>query len=126
MLRVTGSGKFPFTKGYLKKLVTATDMAASLHIYGEMGVEALIQATPVDSGVTAQDWKYEITKHKHGPGIKWYNTNVVGGTPVIILLQYGHGTGTGGYVQGHDFINPAMQPIFDRIRLDVWEKVSTR
>ena len=88
--------------------------------YGRQGVAALQMYTPKDSGETANSWKYEI----FNLGIAWSNTNVTGnGTPVAILLQYGHGTRNGGYVQGRDYINPALQPIFDEIADNCWKEV---
>ena len=93
--------------------------------YARQGVQALASATPVDTGLTASAWGYEIQKSRGAYSIFWTNTNVITGTPVVIWLQYGHGTGTGGYVQGRDFINPAIQPIFDRIADSVWQEVTS-
>ncbi len=89
------------------------------------GVEALASATPVDSGVTANSWTYEIKETNGGFAIHWMNTNTNDGIPIVVLIQYGHGTGTGGYVQGRDFINPAMRPIFDDIAADMWKEVTS-
>ncbi len=90
-----------------------------------MGVEALSLATPIDSGLSSVSWSYRIFKEGKRTSIEWFNNNVdADGTPIVILLQYGHGTGTGGYVQGHDFINPAIQPIFDLIVANVWRAVT--
>ncbi len=89
-----------------------------------MGVDALSSATPVDSSLTAKSWGYRVIKDRSRPGIEWYNTNIPGSTPVAILIQYGHATGTGGYVSGRDYINPAMRPIFDQIAVDVWKEVT--
>ncbi len=89
-----------------------------------MGVDALSRATPVETSLTASSWNYLVSKDSRGSGISWNNTNMTaGGTPVAILIQYGHGTGTGGYVAGIDFINPAMSPIFDKIVDDLWKEV---
>ena len=86
---------------------------------------ALASATPVDSGLTADSWKYEI-QHTNGSAvISFHNTNVHNGVPIAIILQYGHGTGTGGWVQGRDYINPAIQPIFDKILEDAWKEVTS-
>lgn len=93
--------------------------------YGQVGVSLLSSATPVDSGLSSHSWAYRVIKNINGPGIEWYNTNVVNGTPVVILIQYGHGTGTGGYVQGRDFINPVLRPLFDQIANDIWKKVKS-
>lgn len=112
------------TEAYLKSL-SKKDIYKVLDSAGQRGVAALSAATPKDSGATASSWKYRVEKSSKGARIYWENTNVVGGTPLVILLQYGHGTGTGGYVQGRDFINPAMKPIFDSISNDVWRAVIT-
>ena len=96
-----------------------------LEKYGQEGVDALSLATPVDSGKTAQSWKYEIKKETGRTVISWYNTNEVDGVNIAIILQYGHGTGTGGYVTGIDYINPAMKPVFDRIAEEAWKEVSS-
>lgn len=96
-----------------------------LERYGQMGVDALASATPRDSGETAQSWTYEIIRNSTNVGITWLNTNNNNGANVAILLQYGHGTGTGGYVQGYDYINPALRPIFDRIANEVWRAILT-
>lgn len=92
--------------------------------YGRAGVDALSSATPVETGRTASSWSYEI---KHGNGsdvIEFHNTNINEGIPIAIILQYGHGTGTGGYVEGRDYINPAIQPVFDEITESVWKEVT--
>lgn len=92
--------------------------------YGREGVVALASATPVDSGTTAASWYYEI---QQGPGsvtITFNNSHINDGVPIAIILQYGHGTGTGGWVQGRDYINPAIQPIFDKIANDAWREVT--
>lgn len=121
MIRITSSGDLRKTDAFLKRL-QKRDIYSDLDRYGQMGVDVLSNATPIDSSLTANSWKYRVIKGKR-PGIEWYNTNVVGGIPVVILIQYGHGTGTGGYVQGRDFINPSIKPIFDKIVADVWKKV---
>lgn len=97
----------------------------SLDKYARAGVAALASNTPVDSGVTAAAWGYEITSSKGSFTITWTNSNIVGGTPVAVMLQYGHGTGTGGYVPGRDYINPALKPIFDQITNEAWRVVTS-
>lgn len=92
---------------------------------GQQGVAALAAATPVDSGMSSESWSYEVVRKRDSVAIFWTNSNTVNGTPVVIWLQYGHATGTGGWVQGYDFINPALRPIFDKIADSVW-KVVTR
>lgn len=98
---------------------------ASINSYGQMGVDALARATPVESSATRNAWKYRTVKTRTGFAIEWYNTNDGGDVSVAVLIQYGHGTGTGGYVYGRDFINPAMRPVFDTIADDVWKKVKS-
>lgn len=122
MFKLNSKGDYGRTKDFLRKMQRG-DVFAHLDQYGRVGVEALARATPVDTGLTQQSWSYIIIKDRDHPGIEWHNTNVVNGTPVAILIQYGHGTGTGGYVQGRDFINPAMRPIFDNIADDIWKEV---
>lgn len=116
----SGSGDL---EGMLKK---AKDISIfnSLSRYGQEGVAALAAATPVKTGLTASSWTYEIVKERNSWSIVWGNTHIVDGTPVVVLLQHGHGTGTGGYVQGRDFINPAIRPIFERIANDAWKAVN--
>lgn len=93
--------------------------------YGQMGVEALRDATPKDSGLTADSWYYQITKRKDGSvSIEFLNSNIVDGVPIAIILQYGHGTRNGGYVEGRDYINPAIRPIFDEIAENLWKEVT--
>ena len=92
--------------------------------YGRAGVEALASATPVDSGETANSWYYEITNSNGSAKITFNNSNIQNGVPIAIILQYGHGTGTGGWVEGRDYINPAIQPIFDEIANNAWREVT--
>lgn len=92
--------------------------------FGLEGVRALAEATPVDSGLTASSWDYEIVRTESSVSIQWLNHNVNNGVPIAIILQYGHGTGTGGWVQGRDYINPAIQPIFDRIAENAWKEIT--
>ena len=96
-----------------------------LHKYGQEGVRALSAATPMDSGETAASWAYEIVQKQGSTTIYWSNSNVNDGVNIAVLLQYGHGTGSGGYVEGIDYINPAMKPIFDRIAREAWEEVTS-
>lgn len=125
MLRITSSGSFKNTQRFLQKM-SRGDMFRVLDSAGARGVSALRSATPVDSGLSAESWSYEVKKSKDSTSIYWINTHRdPAGVPVVILLQYGHGTGTGGYVQGHDFINPALKPIFDKIADDVWKAVTS-
>jgi hypothetical protein len=125
MIRLTSKGDWGSTIKQLKRMATGHDQYANLDKYGKAGVAALARATPVDTGLTADSWKYTIVRTRGRPGIEWYNTNVVNGTSVAILIQYGHGTGTGGYVRGKDYINPAMRPVFDQIVSQFFKEVSS-
>ena len=98
-------------------------MNADLDKYGREGVSALSSATPVDSGLTSQSWYYKIEKKKGTISITFYNSNIQNGVPIAVILQYGHGTRNGGWVQGRDYINPAIQPVFDRIAEHAWREV---
>ena len=123
MLYVTHQGDFSKTQKFLAKLARP-NILERLKAYGSMGVDALSAATPKDSGKTAGSWGYEVKQSGKTYSIVWTNTNVVQGVPIAVILQYGHGTGTGGYVKGRDYINPAIRPIMDRIAEDVWKVVS--
>jgi hypothetical protein len=91
----------------------------------KVGVQALARATPRDTGVAQKGWSYEVRQNGGGVAIVWTNSDIENGFPVVIMLQYGHGTGTGGYVQGRDFINPAIRPVFDQIAETVWKAVTS-
>lgn len=113
------------TEKYLEKL-SRQDYLKVLESCGKEGVEALRSATPKDSGLTAASWSYEIVRDRGHTSIYWKNDNVIkDGRPIAILLQYGHGTGTGGYVVGRDYINPAIRPVFDSIADKVWKAVTS-
>lgn len=122
MISASSSGSFDNTEIFLKKMKAGTPYSI-LEKYGQRGCDALASATPVDSGLTASDWFYTITKKGKHYSISWHNRNVVTGVPVVILIKYGHATRTGGWVQGRDFISPAIRPIFDDIANKVWEEV---
>lgn len=112
------------TEAWLHRMANA-ELFATLEKYGQMGVEALAAATPVESGETAAAWSYEIVSRRGYFSIRWHNSHVEEGEPIAILLQYGHGTGTGGYVHGRDYINPAIRPIFDQIDAEVRKVVTS-
>lgn len=116
-------GNFNRSKKYLTVLPTIV-AKISLDKYGQAGVEALRRATPYDTGKTSESWDYTITKEKGMVSIRFTNTNINNGVPIAIILQYGHGTRNGGYVQGRDYINPAVQPIFDKLANDAWGEVT--
>ena len=123
MIKFRQKGDFSKLTSYLeraKKVIRVSD----LDKYGRQGVAALASATPIDSGVTANSWYYEINMSKGSASISFFNSNIQNGVPIAIILQYGHGTGTGGWVEGRDYINPAIQPIFDKIADDVWREVT--
>lgn len=113
-LKITQSGSFKNTENFLKKMSDG-DIFATLDQFGQAGVAALAAATPTDSGITQNSWYYEIVRRRGYYSIRWRNSHVVDGRPIAILLQYGHGTRQGGYVQGRDYIMPAIRPIFDQI-----------
>lgn len=117
-------------KGDFSKLTSFLERAketvhlGDLNKYGRQGVAALASATPIDSGETAESWYYKIENNKESATITFYNSNVQNGVPIAIILQYGHGTRNGGWVEGRDYINPAIQPIFDQIVDDAWREVN--
>lgn len=117
-------------KGDFSKLTSFLERAkesvgiGDLDKYGQEGVAALASATPVESGKTANSWYYEIENNKGSVSIRFLNSNIQNGVPIAIILQYGHGTGTGGWVEGRDYINPAIQPIFDKIADSAWKEVT--
>lgn len=118
------SGNTDGTRNYLQKLARG-DFYKGLDKYAQAGAEALASATPVDTGLAAGDWTYEIERSGASLTISWNNTDVESGFPVAVMLQYGYSTGTGGYVQGRDYINPAMRPIFDQIEEAVRRAVTS-
>lgn len=117
-------GDFKATEQWLSKMKSA-DIYNALGRYGEAGVAALRSATPRDTGATAESWSYEVVRTPGTWSIIWSNSNVVNGIPIAVVLQTGHGTGTGGYVQGRDYINPALKPIFEKIVVDAWKAVTS-
>ena len=123
MITFTQTGNFDNTEAYLARL-KQEDLSVVLNKYGEMGVNALSNATPIDSGLTAQSWYYTIESRRGYYSIRWHNSNVQSGLPIAVLIQYGHGTRNGGYVQGRDYIMPAIQPIFDQIAEEAWREVT--
>lgn len=124
MITFESRGNFSRTERFLLKMSKGS-LFNRLSSYAQQGVAALSAATPVESGLTAASWGYEIESSSGGVRITWTNSNVNNGVPIAIILQYGHGTGTGGYVAGRDYINPAMKPIFDKIADAVWKEVTS-
>jgi len=123
MISFVHKGNFEKTSLFLKRAKEA-EFLNRLDSVAKEGVIALAQATPVDSGETANSWDYEIVRTKTGAVIYWTNSNVNDGVPVAILIQYGHATDNGAYVQGTDFINPAMKPVFNNIADEAWREVT--
>ena len=123
MITFQHKGNFPKINRHLERLKEVARLGI-LDKYGREGVAALKSATPTDSGSTADSWYYEIEHNRQSSIIRFNNSNINDGVPIAIILQYGHGTGTGGWVEGRDYINPAVQPVFDRIKSDVWREVT--
>ena len=123
MIKVTHKGNFSKTERFFNR-VLKREYLNVLEKYGEMGVAALRSATPVDSGATADAWSFEIERGKNATTIGFTNSNVNDGVNIAIILRYGHGTGTGGFVQGRDYISPAIQPVFDKIADELWKEVT--
>ena len=123
MISVTHKGNFSKVEKFLMRMQHG-DMYKRLDACCRSGVIALERATPIDTGKTASSWSYEIHMGGGGVIVYWTNGNVVDGFNVAMGLQYGHGTGTGGYVQGTDYVNPAMKPVFDKIAEDIWREVT--
>lgn len=125
MVKVEESGNFKFLHDYLNKNVSSSFDKMTQH-YGMLGVEALRNATPSKSGETAACWEYRVVEDKSSVSIEWYNTKKTDeGTPIVILIQYGHATNSGVYVGGVDFINPAMEPVFQKIANDLEREVKS-
>lgn len=124
MITFKHHGDFSKATRYLSKLQKAIKLGI-LDKYGARGVSALSSATPVDTGQTAGSWSYKVSRSGSGATIAFYNSHENKGVNIAIILQYGHGTGTGGWVQGRDYINPAIQPVFDEIVEAVWKEVTS-
>ena len=123
MIKFRHKGDFSKATSFLEKAKQAVHLGF-LDKYGRAGVAALASATPVDSGLTASSWYYEIENKNGSATISFFNSNVQNGVPIAVILQYGHGTRNGGWVQGRDYINPAIQPIFDQIVKEAWREVT--
>lgn len=126
MIRIKVEGDFKHSEKFFEEMQKETYVRRVLNKYGQIGVSALRDATPKDTGKTADSWSYQIVHGKNGNwSLIWSNSAVGsdGHVPIVVLLQYGHGTRNGGYVQGRDFINPAMEPVFDEIAKDIWREV---
>lgn len=123
MIKITSNGDFGKLTKYLKNVQKTVSEFIFLEKYGVRGVNALSEATPIDSGLTASSWFYKIVKENGKVSIEFHNSNVQKGVNIAIILQYGHGTRNGGYVVGKDYINPAIQSVFDDMAQKAWEEV---
>ena len=122
MFKLLNKGEYKKTSAYLKK-ISKLDYRRILNKYGELGVKALSDATPSSSGLTSESWSYKLGTKRDGYMISFLNSNSNDGVSIAILLQYGHGTRGGTYVQGIDYINPAIQPVFKKLSDELWEEV---
>jgi len=120
----SSTGSFANTERFLKRIVSG-EIYRVLNNYGSIGTRGLAAATPSESGETAASWYHEIEITPTSASISWKNRHMAGAVPVVVLIQFGHGTGTGGYVPGRDFINPIMRPLFDQIANEVWKQVTS-
>ena len=123
MITIRHKGDFSKLTRYLESL-KETVRLRDLNKYGREGVAALASATPVDSGLTANSWYYKIEDKNGRVTLSFHNSNIQNGVPIAVIIQYGHGTNNGGWVEGRDYINPAIQPVFDRIVNDIWREVT--
>lgn len=123
MISFKQKGDFSRLTRFLEK-AKDTVKIGDLDRYGREGVNALAAATPVDSGLTASSWYYKIERGNGSVSISFHNSNIQNGVPIAVILQYGHGTRNGGWVQGRDYINPAIHPIFDKIANNAWKEVT--
>lgn len=122
MIKFKHKGNLKKTTNFLKK-ASKFDHMSVLNNYGRRGVAALASATPTDTGETALSWYYKLRSENGKYYIEWHNSNVVTGVVIAVILQYGHATSSGGYVQGIDYINPALSPVFENVINDVWREI---
>ena len=123
MIVIKQSGNFNNTEKFFKQALNPNYMSI-LEKYGRLGVAALAMATPTDSGLTSSSWDYNIVNSRGSVSINWTNSNIVDGVPIAVLIQYGHATRNGSYIQGRDYINPAIKSIFDNIADSAWREVT--
>ena len=123
MISFRHKGDFSKLTRFLERAKEVVNLGC-LDKYGREGVAALASATPVDTGLTADSWYYKITNDGQSAKVTFYNSNIQNGVPIAIILQYGHGTRNGGWVQGRDYVNPAVQPIFDKLANEAWREVT--
>lgn len=122
MIRVTMHGDFSKTNSFLQRILSKIKLS-SLDSWGRKGVEALSSATPVDTGKTASSWYYEIVRDDKGVRLQWLNSNVNNGVNIALIIQYGHAARNGVFIEGRDYINPTLAPIFDEIEESAWKEV---
>ena len=123
MIKIRQKGDFKKLTSFLERAKESLDIGV-LDKYGRKGVAALSSATPVDTGLTASSWFYKIENKNGVAKIEFHNSNIQNGVPIAVILQYGHGTRNGGYVVGRDYINPAIQPVFDELSKNAWKEVA--
>lgn len=125
MISFRQKGDFKNLTKFLERSLESIQLGV-LDKYGKEGVAALASSTPIDSGLTASSWYYKIENDKRGAKLSFHNSNIVDNVPIAIVIQYGHATGTGGWVEGRDYINPSLQPIFDKIADTAWKEVNKK
>lgn len=126
MIQIRCRGNYDKTEKFLKECKDVNELRQIMEKYGREGVAALSANTPIDTGETASSWTFEVIQDADTISLVFNNSNTTKtGIPIAVLLQYGHGNGRGGYVQGRDFINPAIQPIFDKLADEAWREVTT-
>lgn len=123
MISFTEKGDFSKVVRYLNRIKKTASIRNALERYANEGIQALQEATPMDSGKTAYSWDYKIKIKENSSMISFHNSNINKGVPIAIILQYGHATGNGGWVEGRDYINPALRPVFEKIAESAWEEV---
>lgn len=123
MISFTYKGNFNNIEDFFKR-TTGKKYMYIFERYANEGLAALSSATPINTGLTAMSWEYRIEKTKNSIKIIWFNSNIVDGVPIAVVIQYGHGTRNGGYVEGIDYINPALKPVFDKLTQDLWAEVT--
>ena len=123
MIKIRQKGDFKKLTSFLEKAKEGFDIGI-LDKYGKKGAAALSSATPIDTGLTASSWFYKIENKNGVAKIEFHNSNIQNGVPIAVILQYGHGTKNGGYVVGRDYINPAIQPVFDELAKNAWKEVT--
>ena len=123
MIKIRQKGDFKKLTSFLERAKDSLNIGV-LDKYGRKGVAALSSATPVDTGLTASSWFYKIENKNGVAKIEFHNSNIQNGVPIAVILQYGHGTRNGGYIVGRDYINPAIQPVFDELAKNAWKEVA--